>query len=215
MRIIRPHDDSDDEDRGRQQPAPIEPAVAGQVFADEVEDFLTAVAAEDPHKEVEEFLARIGETTTKPTPAPGSRPAPQAAAPATQPALTVVADGTERAVRQPDSVGRPVRTRGRAVRRTAATSVVVVASSTAIAWGEGPLVVGPLAVYATGWVAYLCWNAAHRPALPYAIGTVTAGIGHAVAAIATAIVSLLRAVFARIERARTAHEAHGTATSKG
>ncbi|MEU1546804.1 hypothetical protein [Nocardia sp. NPDC005745] len=201
MRIIRPHDDNDDnEGQRRPDPAttPTDPAIAGELFADEVED----------------WLAGIADLDTAPTPTPAQRSAADAG-PVRRAALSVVPDLDDAPNNQAAAVVAPVPARSRAqtARRTAAASAVVVGAAVTAGWGEGPLVVGPLAVYGGAWVAYLWWNAAHRPPLPQAIGTVTAGISHAVAAVATAIVGLLRALVERIDRARTQHENNRTTTT--
>ncbi|MBF6467030.1 hypothetical protein IU427_17845 [Nocardia beijingensis] len=196
MRIIRPHDDNDDnEDPRRPDPAavPTDPAIAGELFADEVED----------------WLAGIADLDTAPTTAPARTERPAAdAKPVRRAALIVVPDLDDNPTGQ--AAAAAARSRTQTARRTAAASAVVVGAAVTAGWGEGPLVVGPLAVYGGAWVAYLWWNAAHRPPLPQAIGTVTAGASHAVAAVATAIVGLLRALVERIDRARTQHEANRT-----
>ncbi|MBF6299504.1 hypothetical protein IU459_18435 [Nocardia amamiensis] len=200
MRIIRPHDDNDDNDRQRRPepaPTPTDPAIAGELFADEVEDWLAGIADLD--------------TTPTTTPAQTERPAADAG-PVRRAALTVVPDIDAEPTEQATPVVAPVPARPRAqtARRTAAASAVVVGAAVTTGWGEGPLVAGPLAVYGGAWVAYLWWNAAHRPPLPQAISTVTVGISHAVAAVATALVGLLRALVERIDRARTQHETNRT-----
>ncbi|BDT95947.1 hypothetical protein IFM12275_59230 [Nocardia sputorum] len=195
MRIIRPHDDNDDEGQRRPDPAatPTDPAIAGELFADEVED----------------WLAGIADLDTAPTTAPAQTERPAAdAKPVRRAALTVVPDLDDDPADQ--AAAAAARSRARTARRTAAGSAVVVGAAVTAGWGEGPLVAGPLAVYGAAWVAYLWWNAAHRPPLPQAISTVTAGIGHAVAAVATAIVGLLRALVERIDRARTQHGTNRT-----
>ncbi|WP_280253817.1 hypothetical protein [Nocardia abscessus] len=200
MRIIRPHDDdNDDEGQRRPDPAatPTDPAIAGELFADEVED----------------WLAGIADLDTAPTTAPAQTERPTGdTKPVRRAALTVVPDLDDEPTEQATAAVAPVPARSRAqtARRTAAASAVVVGAAVTAGWGEGPLVVGPLAVYGGAWVAYLWWNAAHRPPLPQAISTVTAGISHAVAAVATAIVRLLRALVDRIDRARTQHETNRT-----
>lgn len=200
MRIIRPHDDNDDNEGQRRPdpaPTPTDPAIAGELFADEVEDWLAGIADLD--------------TAPSATPAQTERPAADAK-PVRRAALTVVPDLDDEPTEQATAAVAPVPARSRAqtARRTAAASVVVVGAAVTAGWGEGPLVVGPLAVYGGAWVAYLWWNAAHRPPLPQAISTVTAGISHPVAAVATALVGLLRALVERIDRARTQHETNRT-----
>ncbi|MGW5380684.1 hypothetical protein ACWESM_35095 [Nocardia sp. NPDC003999] len=201
MRIIRPHDDDNDDNEGQRRPdpaaTPTDPAIAGELFADEVED----------------WLAGIADLDTTPTTAPAQTERPTAdTKPVRRAALTVVPDLDDEPTEQATPVVAPVPARSRAqtARRTAAASAVVVGAAVTAGWGEGPLVVGPLAVYGGAWVAYLWWNAAYRPPLPQAIGTVTAGISHAVAAVATAIVGLLRALVERLDRARTQHETNRT-----
>ncbi|WP_280297069.1 hypothetical protein [Nocardia abscessus] len=202
MRIIRPHDDdNDDEGQRRPDPAatPTDPAIAGELFADEVEDWLAGIADLD--------------TAPTPTPAQTERPA-AGTVPVRRAALTVVPDLDDEPDAQAAAVAPvPARSRAQTARRTAAASAVVAGAAVTAGWGEGPLVVGPLAVYGGAWVAYLWWNAAHRPPLPQAISTVTAGISHAVAAVATAIVGLLRALVERIDRARTQQENNRTTTT--
>ncbi|WP_330232287.1 hypothetical protein OHA40_07205 [Nocardia sp. NBC_00508] len=203
MRIIRPNDDNDDNDGQRRPdpaPTPTDPTIAGELFADEVED----------------WLAGIADLDTAPTAAPAQIERPAAdAGPVRRAALTVVPELDDEPAQQAAAAVAPVPARSRAqtARRTAAASAVVVGAAVTTGWGEGPLVVGPLAVYGGAWVAYLWWNAAHRPPLPQAISTVTAGIGHAVAAVATAIVGLLRALVERLDRARTQHENNRTTTT--
>ncbi|WP_067478738.1 hypothetical protein [Nocardia amamiensis] len=204
MRIIRPHDDNDDNDDGQRRPepaaTPTDPAIAGELFADEVED----------------WLAGIADLDTAPTAAPAQTERPAAdTGPVRRAALTVVPDLDDGPNEQPTAAVAPVPARSRAqtARRTAAASAVVVSAAVTAGWGEGPLVVGPLAVYGGAWVAYLWWNAAHRPPLLQAIDTATAGVGHAVAAVATAIVALLRALVERIDRARTQHETNRTTSA--
>ncbi|WP_063025254.1 hypothetical protein [Nocardia niwae] len=202
MRIIRPHDDNDDNEGQRRPdpvPTPTDPAIAGELFADEVEDWLAGIADLD--------------TAPTVTPAQTERPAADTR-PVRRAGLSVVPDLDDESEAQAAAVVAPVPARSRAqtARRTAAASAVVVGAAVTVGWGEGPLVVGPLAVYGGAWVAYLWWNAAHRPPLPQAIGTVTAGISHAVAAVATAIFGLLRALVERVDRARTQHENNRTTT---
>ncbi|MEV6322436.1 hypothetical protein AB0M45_14760 [Nocardia sp. NPDC051787] len=202
MRIIRPHDDNDDDDQRRPDPAttPTDPAIAGELFADEVEDWLAGIADLD--------------TTPTTATAQNERPAADTM-PVRRAALTVLPDLDDEPTEQATAAVAPVPARSRAqtMRRTAAASAVVVGAAVTAGWGEGPLVVGPLAVYGSAWVAYLWWSAAHRPPLPQAIGAVTAGIGHAVAAVATAIFGLLRALVERMDRARTEHENNRTTTT--
>ncbi|WP_406237516.1 hypothetical protein [Nocardia sp. NBC_01009] len=198
MRIIRPHDPDDDDDRqhGRtQEPAatPTDPAIAGELFADEVEEFLAAlanpdrtapVAATEPPISTDQSVRRAAPTVVPNT---EDQPAEHVAAPPV-----------------------PARPRARMLGRTAASSSVVVGLGVTAGWGEPLLVTGPLAVYGAGWLAYLWWNAALRPPIPLALGHVSHALSSAVAVPARALCRGTRSAIGRADAARTRHEAHRT-----
>ncbi|MEV6388900.1 hypothetical protein [Nocardia xishanensis] len=188
MRIIRPHDHNDDDpdDRQPKRPGPVDPAQQGQQLADEVEDFLASAVANVP---------------------PVDDESPVSAAAKPRPALRLVPDADDSDTAEWDAPLDPAEiaaagrgARRRMVRGAAGGSTVVVLSGLLATWGESLVVTGPVAVYGAGWLAYLWWNAALRPSAPDVLAAVAAGIGHALTAVALAIVAAVRAGITRTRR---------------
>ncbi|WP_280359319.1 hypothetical protein [Nocardia otitidiscaviarum] len=155
MRIHRASDDDPDDWRH----TPIDPTnIPGQAdqLADEVEDWLTEVttAADQPP----------AHTPTAPT----SPARPQSSTTG----ATEHTDPTSATTPTPRPAGDS-RTVGRVARASAAGSSVVVALAAVAAWGQPAPVAAPVAVYALGWIAYLCWNAARRPSPLLALAALT------------------------------------------
>ncbi|WP_280410092.1 hypothetical protein [Nocardia brasiliensis] len=185
MRIIRnsDHNDEDPEDSDGN-----DPAVQGEILADEVADFLAAAAAAAP------FYT--------------GQDAPIEPAPI-KPVLRLV---------KPDhtsTIEIPVTTAAgsKAWRAGAGGSTTVVVLALVAAWGEPAVVTVPLVVYGAGWIAYLWWNTALRPPIPQAAIAAWTAISHIAAAVARALIHTVRAVVSRIDIARTRHETARTATT--
>ncbi|MGV9616276.1 hypothetical protein [Nocardia xishanensis] len=188
MRIIRPHDHNDDDpdDHQHKRPGPVDPTQQGQQLADEVEDFLASVLANVPPVDEE------GSVNPAATP---------------RPALRLVPEVDDRDTAEWDAPLDPAEiaaagraARWRMVRSAMGGSTVVVLAGLLAAWGEPLAVTGPIAVYGAGWLAYLWWNAALRPSAPDVLAAVTGGIGHALTAVALAIVAAVRAGITRARR---------------
>ncbi|MGN2640516.1 hypothetical protein ACTD5D_30980 [Nocardia takedensis] len=180
MRIIRPDDNHDDDRDGNR--GPDDPDFFSDI-GDEVEDYLAHVLADVPPLDPDEVPAP---TTTGPR---GAKP-PKRGVLHLVPTDDPHADTPTPVAVDPDTAiaaGRGARKR--MVRGAAGGSVLVVAAAAVLGWGESFTVVGPLAVYGTGWVGYLCWNAALRPSFPDTVHAVAEGIGRSV----TATVSTLAA----------------------
>lgn len=94
--------------------------------------------------------------------------------------------------------------RRRMVRGAAGGSAVVVAAGVLAGWGQPLVVTGPLAVYGTGWIAYLWWNAALRPPVPVVLHGAADRIGAAVAAVFAVLTRLAHALHQRAARDRHA-----------
>ncbi|MFD0362735.1 hypothetical protein ACFQZZ_14925 [Nocardia sp. GCM10030253] len=191
MRIIRDNHDHNDENEPDEGRVPTEPKAIGDILGDEFEDYLKdVIAAAD-------------------NPPPDHWPPPAETGQPQRPALRLVKTDTD--VTDPVLTATDSEARGRTIRRSAGASSFVVALAVTAGWGEPFLVAGPIGAYGAGWLAYLWWNAALRPSIPQVLTTVTSGIGHAVAAIATAIVAVFRALLTGIDTARTRHETNRTA----
>ncbi|QIS13649.1 hypothetical protein [Nocardia arthritidis] len=201
MRVFRDNHDHNDDDHDNDGREPIDPRTDGEILADEFADYLALAAevADNP-----------------PPPDPLDEPTT-----IDRPRLRLVTTGTDTLDETDDAdpwaktsdpdYGRTARRR--LVRGAAGGSAVVVGLGALAGWGEPFVVVGPLTAYGLGWLAYLWWHAALRPTIPQVLATAATGTGHAIAAIATTLVALLRAVVSRIEDARDRHENHRTATT--
>ena len=86
----------------------------------------------------------------------------------------------------------------------------MVAAAAVLGWGESFTVVGPLAVYGTGWIGYLCWNAALRPSFPDTVQMLAEGIGRGV----TATVSTVTARAGRSADSASTEPTESTATER-
>ncbi|WP_433193818.1 hypothetical protein ACQP1G_34235 [Nocardia sp. CA-107356] len=196
MRIIRDNQNPDDDPENNRKPTqPSDPKALGDILADEVADFLAAVA----------------EIADNPT--PRNNPATEPVKPTLR---LVTSDDTAipEAVTDPAAIVKAGRAaRRRMIRGAAGGSSVVVGLAVLAGWGQPWLVTGPLAAYGTGWLAYLWWNAALRPSIPQVLGSAVTGIGHAVAAVFTAIAALVHGLIDRADTARTRHENHRTTTT--
>ncbi|MGN2640604.1 hypothetical protein ACTD5D_31430 [Nocardia takedensis] len=196
MRIIRPddnHDDHDDDRDRAEDRGPDDPDFFSDI-GDEVEDYLAHVLADIPPLDPDEVPA--------PTAGPRGPKPPKRGVLHLVPTDDPDADDPTPVAVDPDTAiaaGRGARKR--MVRGAAGSSALVVAAATVLGWGESFTVVGPLAVYGTGWVGYLCWNAALRPSFPDTVHTLADGIGRGV----TATVSTVTA--------RSARTTHNAATS--
>ncbi|WP_329405969.1 hypothetical protein OG563_30495 [Nocardia vinacea] len=169
-----------------------DPKSQGEKFADEVEDFLASVA----------------EMIDNPAPRPNS-----AAEPVRPTLRLVTTDDTAipEAVTDPTAITKAGRAaRRRMIRGSVGGSSVVVGLAWFAGWGQPWLVAGPIAAYSTGWLAYLWWNAALRPSIPQVLGSAASGIGHAVAAVFTAIAALVHGLIDHIDTAHTRHEDNRT-----
>ncbi|WP_405180254.1 hypothetical protein OG225_02635 [Nocardia sp. NBC_01377] len=165
-----PRDDGDDDDR-----LPTDPSVIGEMLGDDFEDYLAHVLEGVPPLD--------GEAPPYVPPSRSRRPiGPK------RPALHLVpndddhdADRDAAAALDPEAAieaGRSARTQ--MMRRAAGGSALVALAAALACWGESVVVTGPMAVYGTGWVGYLWWNAALRPSFPDAVATVSDGIGRGV-----------------------------------
>ncbi|MFG3621503.1 hypothetical protein [Nocardia sp. NPDC047654] len=189
MRIIRDNNDHNNDEDPDERRRPASERDQAEILAEEIEDYLADVLACAP-PDTQDF-----------------EPSP----PRPRPALHLVK--TETTGTDPDddkpldpevfaAAGRAARRR---MARGAAGGSAVVVTATALAtWGQPWIVTGPLAGYGTAWLAYLWWNAALRPSIPELISTVTSGISHAIAAIATAIAAIMRGLANRRDQPETA-----------
>ncbi|MEU7632023.1 hypothetical protein AB0C34_18840 [Nocardia sp. NPDC049220] len=202
MRVFPDNNDHNDEDpderreRGRD---PIDPKAIGDILADQFADYLAAAAAaaadNPPHQQptteteppARPTLRLVKNDDTDASSAPWDQPL--------DPGAVAVAGRTARR---------------RMVRGAAGGSAVVVAATTLATWGQPWLVTGPLAGYGAAWLGYLWWNAALRPSIPDVVATAVNGVGHAIAAIAVAIVTAVRAAMSRIDTVRARHETSRT-----
>ncbi|MEU7141704.1 hypothetical protein ABZ942_19795 [Nocardia sp. NPDC046473] len=194
MRIIRNHD-HDDEDPDDFEPN--DPKDQGEKLADEVSDFLAAVAERAPF--------------------PTGQDAPGPTEQAMKPALHLVKTdaSADREVNDEWTVAA-IKSRGprpRLVRAGVGGSAVVIALSVFATWGEPSSVVVPISVYGFGWIAYLWWNAALRPPIPQAVAVITTAFNRSIAAIFSLVVGRFRALLNRADAARTRHETTRTATT--
>ncbi|MFD6156390.1 hypothetical protein ACFWF7_38675 [Nocardia sp. NPDC060256] len=194
MRIIRNHDHNDEDPEDFE---PNDPKDQGEKLADEVSEFLAAVAERAPFR------------TGQDAPASTEQPV--------KPGLRLVkTDATaDRDVHDEVTVGMS-NARGprpRLIRAGAGGSAVVVVLSIFATWGEALVVVVPISVYGLAWIAYLWWNAALRPPIPQAIALVTTAFSRSVAAIFSFVVGRFRALLNRADAARTRHETARTATT--
>ncbi|WP_216917821.1 hypothetical protein [Nocardia noduli] len=174
MRIKPPNDrnngDGDDDDR-----LPTDPSVIGEMLGDEVEDYLAHVLADVPPLDEEEPPFTPPSRSRRPI---GPK----------RPALHLVPtskddheDRDDAAALDPEAAieaGRTARTR--MVRSAAGGSALVALAAAFACWGESVAVTGPMAVYGTGWVGYLWWNAALRPSFPDTVTAISDGISRAV-----------------------------------
>ncbi|MFI9406866.1 hypothetical protein [Nocardia sp. NPDC052316] len=190
MRIIRNNDHNDEDPEDFE---PNDPKDQGEKLADEVADFLAAVAERAPFP------------TGQDAPAPARQPV--------KPELRLVKTDDLPNVRDEAIVAAADGPRPRLVRAGAGGSAVVIVLALFAAWGEPPAVVVPITVYGAGWVAYLWWNAALRPPIPQAISFVTTAISRATAAVFRSFFRGLRRAYERVDAARTRHEAARTATT--
>ncbi|WP_328712267.1 hypothetical protein [Nocardia salmonicida] len=180
MRIIRGNSDNHDDNEHnhnhdrKQQPASESDATRmAETLVDEAEAFLAAQADAHPFEPEAEPkpVARLVKSLT------GEQAPP----------VPVEDENLIPALRpQPDQPAAP---RGRGVPRWVRTavpgSVVVVALAVVSTHGQPGVVAVPIDIYASCWVGFLFWNAAHRPPLrdiaattfSTAIGLLT-GIGH-------------------------------------
>lgn len=204
MRINnRPEDhEPDDHETSRDQDKYEDPREIADIIGDEFTDYLNAVLA-DGSPPLDEDIVRP----------PAKSPAP--AAPST-PKLRLVKDenltpalidsaGEEI---DPETAAKAARTR--LIRGSAKGTAVVAGLGVAAGWGEPLVVVGPLAVYSAGWLAYLWWNAALRPPIPQAIGSTSHALTGAIAAAASATSRTARRVVKRADNTRAEHETSRT-----
>ncbi|WP_280471827.1 hypothetical protein [Nocardia cyriacigeorgica] len=215
MRIIRNFDNHDDDhdahdhDHGGGEPTQ-DPARLAEILADETEAWLAAQAAENPYtpgqtpaptepprdKPVLRLIKQATGNTEPPVPVedehliPALRPTPPAPAP--EPARSPV----------------PAWVRG-----AVPGSAVVVIAALALSEGQPATVAAPIGFYATGWVAYLAWNAGHRPPIGQVATTTYAAIVRLIAAISGGAARTVRAAGTRIVDARHRSETARTATN--
>ncbi|KAA8884257.1 hypothetical protein F3087_34095 [Nocardia colli] len=198
MRIIRdnnPHDDESDDDRTPNEPgSPVEsrePKAIGDILAAEFADYLADVVANVPEP--------VDPDTVPAPPRPALR------------LVTPVAGGPDTGDwDKPFTVENAVEAartaRRRVVRVAAGGSAVVVTAGVLAGWGEPLIVTGPLAVYGTGWLAYLWWNAALRPSIGQVLSALTGAIRSAFAVVLTTLAGLAHGLIDRVDTARTRHE---------
>ncbi|WP_174188469.1 hypothetical protein [Nocardia barduliensis] len=189
MRIIRDNNDHNNNEDPDERRTPAGERNQAEILAEEIEDYLADVLACAP-PDTQDF-----------TPS----------APQPRPALHLVktdTTGTDPDYDKPldpevfAAAGRAARRR--IARGAAGGSAVVVTATVLATWGQPWIVTGPLAGYGTAWLAYLWWNAALRPSIPDVLSTVTSGIGHAIAVIATAIAAIVRGLVNRRDQPDTA-----------
>lgn len=202
MRIFRdnpddhdPEDFDNDDDITRGE----DPKAVGDIIADEFADYLASVVADAPPPTEPDAETTAGTETPAPI-------------------LRLVKDDDTTPETEPDNPEVDPREAARAARKrligaSAKGSAVVIGLGVVAGWGEPPVVVGPLAVYGTAWLAYLWWNAALRPPIPQAIGATTHAVTGGIAAAASGTARTARRVIHRVDRARERHETTRTASA--
>ncbi|MGW6335021.1 hypothetical protein [Nocardia rhamnosiphila] len=191
----------DDNDHGADQQKWEDPREIADIIGDEFTDYLNAVLADGSPPD--EDIVR------PPAKAPSS-------ADSDTPMLRLVKD--EAPGQDTDGFGGEAvereaaakAARARLIRGSAKGSAVVAGLGVGAGWGEPLVVVGPLAVYSAGWLAYLWWNAALRPPIPQAIGSTSHALTGAIAAAASATSRTVRRAVKRAENARAKHETSRT-----
>lgn len=178
-------DDDPDREYQRGHEPPPDPADVGDLIAEEFRAYLDNAGALDPY----------------PAPTPGPQPG------AARPALRLVkpepdhdAEVAALALDPGELAAAGKAARRRMVRGAAGGSAVVVAAGALVGWGQPLVVTGPLAVYGTGWVAYLWWNAALRPPIPAVLHGAADRVSAAVAAVFALLATLARALRSRAAR---------------
>lgn len=157
MRVFRDSDDPDDDPPRK----PIDPHnLEGQAdqLADEIADWLTEVV--DEVDEGNDVGPASTATPTAPT-TPTTGPTNGAPHPPTRHSAG------------PAPTANPPRSTRRVWRASAASYSVVVTATALAATGQPAPVTVPVVAYGLGWIAYLCWNAAHRPSPALALAALT------------------------------------------
>ncbi|WP_280434440.1 hypothetical protein [Nocardia carnea] len=184
----RPEPDDNDHDLNNEKWE--DPRELADVIGDEFTDYLNAVLAEGspPDDDIVRPPAKDLSPAAAGTPAlrlvkdEGSVPAEK----------TVSEEATD-----PHAAASAARKR--LIRGSAKGSAVVAGLGLVAGWGEPLVVVGPLAVYGAGWLAYLWWNAALRPPIPQAIGSTSHALTGGIAAAASATSRTVRRAVKRAE----------------
>ncbi|MGK8487103.1 hypothetical protein [Nocardia asiatica] len=191
MRIIRDNNDHNNDEDPDERRTPASERDQAEILAEEIEDYLADVLACAPP-----------DTQDLEPSAPHPRPALHLVK--TDTATTSIDFDGDKPL-DPEVFAAAGRAARRRMARGAAGGSAVVVTATVLAtWGQPWIVTGPLAGYGTAWLAYLWWNAALRPSIPDVISTVTSGIGHAIAVIATAIAAIVRGLAHRRDEPDTA-----------
>ncbi|MGW4849129.1 hypothetical protein [Nocardia brasiliensis] len=195
------HDDHNDETPGQpsRDPAaprePSEPTAIRDILAAEFADYLADVVANAPHPDNHDH----------PKPAPPAAPVRPNLRLITTDDKTDTADWDE-PLTVADAVIAARTARRRVVRSAAAGTAFVVGAGVVAGWGEPAIVTGPLAVYGTGWLGYLWWNAALRPSCGQVLAATYSGVRAALTVVITTLAALAHSVVGRVESARSRHE---------
>ncbi|MFC9434001.1 hypothetical protein [Nocardia sp. NPDC057030] len=208
MRYRPDHNDDDPDNHTPNDPTPApaesqEPKTIGDILASEFASFLADAVAKVPPPQTDP--AYEPEPPTRPNlHLVTTEPEPAAAAPA----------GRDEPFTADDAVTAARTARRKVARAAAGGSAVVVAAVAFAGWGEPPIVTGPLAVYGTGWLAYLWWNAALRPSIGQILAAGIGGVRTAFAVVLTTLAGIAHGLVERVGTARTRHETTRTSPAK-
>ncbi|PXX66932.1 hypothetical protein DFR70_103687 [Nocardia tenerifensis] len=208
MRNRPEHHHNDDPDDNHTPPPrrageprePGEPTAIRDILAAEFADYLADVVAKTPPPDNPDDT----------TPTPPARPNLRLIT--TTPDKSGTADWDE-PLTVDDAITAARTARRKVVRGAAGGTAVVVTAGVVAGWGEPLIVTGPLAIYGTGWLGYLWWNAALRPTLGQILAAVFGGLSTACAVVLTTLATLARGLVERVDTARSRHETTRTATT--
>ncbi|WP_378736692.1 hypothetical protein [Nocardia brasiliensis] len=193
MRIRNNPDDHNNDDDPDERREPVEPKPIGDILAAEFADYLAHVVANVPPPANPEDA----------TPSTPQRPDLRLVAPATD---ELDSEDWDKPFTVEEALQAARIARRRVVRGAAGGSAVVVTAVLFAGWGEPLIVTGPLAVYGTGWLAYLWWNAALRPSLGQVLAAGFGGVRAALTVVLTTLAALAHGLIGRVSAARDRHE---------
>lgn len=191
----------DDNDQDADQEKWEDPREIADIIGDEFTDYLNAVLADGspPDEDIVRPPTKVRSSADPDTPmlrlVKDENPKPHP-------------DGAAGEADEREAAAKAARTQ--LIRGSAKGTAIVAGLGVAAGWGEPFVVVGPLAVYGAGWLAYLWWNAALRPPIPQAIGSASHALTGGIAAAASATSRTVRRAVKRAENARADHETSRT-----